>query len=200
MNPMAVDECQYFFRLGYRCHWKMAHQVEHRTVRKTAASDLANDERMDKHARIFKRRAQTRVAATQMIHPDRSVDEDQDFGEWRRRGAGFSSGWVPPKRARRRALSRSISARKPSCTTADRSRGPTSFDAFSSKASSILMVVRTGDSPVDAGSSILAPFDAKLDARAFRVELGGAALAEFSAKPVRFRKRLLRLPSDFDTA
>jgi hypothetical protein len=82
MNPMAVDECQYFFRLGDRCHWKMAQQVEHhRTVRKTAASDLADHERMGKHARVLEQRAQARVAATQVVDPDGRVDEDQDFGD-----------------------------------------------------------------------------------------------------------------------
>jgi hypothetical protein len=63
------------------------------------------------------------------------------------RGAAFKSGCVPPKRAKRLALSRSMRARKPSLTTAVRSIGPVSLVAFASNSSSMLIVVRMGLSP-----------------------------------------------------
>jgi hypothetical protein len=56
------------------------------------------------------------VVVAQVIDPHRGVDQDQCSAD-RRRGTDVSSGSVSPRRARRRALSRSISAVSPSRTS-----------------------------------------------------------------------------------
>ena len=63
------------------------------------------------------------VTGAQMIDPDRSIDQDH-LVVGRRRGTGAKSGSLPPSRAKRRALSRSISALRASRTNADFSRKP----------------------------------------------------------------------------
>jgi hypothetical protein len=63
------------------------------------------------------------VAGAQMIDPDGSVDQDH-LGSDRRRDIGFRWASLPPRRASRRALSRSISALSASRTNADFSRNP----------------------------------------------------------------------------
>jgi hypothetical protein len=78
-----------------------------------AARQLAQDERMHQHAALFKGHGQRRCAGTQMIDPNRRVDQDHADCE-RRRGTGCNRGSLPPSRARRRALSRSIRALSPS--------------------------------------------------------------------------------------
>ena len=90
------------------------------------------------------------IAAAQVVDPYRGVDQDQGLVSERLRGEAFRLGCVPPRRASRLALSRSISAFKPSRTIADRSKGPASRVALASKSSSIVIVVRTINAP-DAG-------------------------------------------------
>ena len=61
---------------------------------------------MNNHLGALEKRDQLRIAAAQVVHPHRRVDQDQDFVSARLRGAAFNAGWVPPRRARRRALPR----------------------------------------------------------------------------------------------
>src|SRR5680860_1837794 len=58
-----------------------------------------------------------RMSDSQMVDPDRGVDEDHE-GSLRRLGTSTSSGALPPSFARRRALSRWIRARSASRTSA----------------------------------------------------------------------------------
>ena len=70
----------------------------------------------------------------------------RDQAGWeRRRGTGLTRGSLPPRRASRRALSRSIRALRPSRISAVRSVRPVMRCASSSRAWSRLMVVRMGD-------------------------------------------------------
>jgi hypothetical protein len=82
------------------------------------------------------------IATPKVIDPHGRVDQNQTGLRWRLRGAVFNVGCVPPNRARRLALSRSMRAFNPSLTMAVRSIGPTSLAAFASNSSSILIVVR----------------------------------------------------------
>ena len=70
---------------------------------------FANDEGMRQHATGRRAALRAIIAAPQMIDPNRGVDQNQARAG-RRRGAGSISGSLPPSRASRRALSRSISA------------------------------------------------------------------------------------------
>src|SRR3954471_12776891 len=79
--------------------------------------NFANNEGMDDYAAIIELRLHRRVLAPQMVDPDRAVC--QDHLPKRRRGGAFNRGEVPPSRARRRALSRSIRALSASRTRAD---------------------------------------------------------------------------------
>ena len=54
------------------------------------------------------------IASAQVVHPHRRVDEDQRLIPDRLRGAALRFGCVPPSRASRFALSRSIRALNPS--------------------------------------------------------------------------------------
>ena len=107
MKPMTLDEPENLVDLGHGGHGKVLKQFEHGPpVCQTAAGDLADDERVDDHRCAFEQRRQLRVTPAQVIHPHRRIDEDQGLVWLRLRGAAFRAGWLPPKRARRRALSR----------------------------------------------------------------------------------------------
>ena len=82
------------------------------------------------------------VANPQMIDPNRGIDEDQ-AGSGRRRGAFARSGSLPPMRASRRALSRSINALSASRMRADFSLRPVKACAFARSSSSRATLVRT---------------------------------------------------------
>lgn len=91
-----------------------------------------------------------------MIDPDRGIGEDHYS---LRRGDGSRSGWVPPRLARRLALSRSTNAFRASLRSGPRSLSPVRATARSSRSSSKDTVVRMGlsacycasyDAPVSA--------------------------------------------------
>jgi len=92
--------------------------------------------------RSFQQVDKPRIATPKVIDPNGRVDQNQTGLPRRLRGAGFKVGCVPPSRARRLALSRSMRAFNPSLTMAVRSIGPASLAAFASNSSSMLMVVR----------------------------------------------------------
>jgi hypothetical protein len=79
---------------------------------------------MDRHSRTLQQLDQPRIAPTEVIDPDLRIDQDQAGFPERLRGAVFSADCVPPNRARRLALSRSISALSASLSMAVRSIGP----------------------------------------------------------------------------
>src|SRR4051812_20631101 len=102
---------------------------------------FADDKGMYEDPARLQQLGQFIVAALEMVDPDRRIDEDHArLG--RRRGTGERSGSVPPSRASRRALSRSINALKASRRRGALSETPVSARAFSSKASSRATVVR----------------------------------------------------------
>src|ERR1035438_6318116 len=92
--------------------------------------------------RSFQQVDKSWVTTPKVIDPHGRVDQNQTGLPWRLRGAAFNVGCVPPSRARRLALSRSMRAFNPSLTMAVRSIGPASLAAFASNSSSILIVVR----------------------------------------------------------
>jgi hypothetical protein len=81
----------------------------------------------------------------------------------RRRGGGFASRSLPPKRARRRALSRSINAFRASRIRLDFSFRPVKAWALATSSSSRATVVRINMIPFQARG--IASYDAASDAR-----------------------------------
>jgi hypothetical protein len=98
------------------------------------------------HEAELQKLAQLVVAPAEVIDPNRGIDQDQASVSSRRRGAGSSSGSLPPNLASRLALSRSINAFNPSRTIAERSFEPISFMALASSSSSMFIVVRIPNS------------------------------------------------------
>ena len=76
----------------------------------------------------------------EMVDPDRSIDQDHDYAV-RRRGIARKRFSVPPRSARRFALSSVIKASSPMWTREVFSFTPVSLDALFSVPSSILRVV-----------------------------------------------------------
>lgn len=155
-NPLAVktvapDERQRFVVIRDRGGRKVLKQFQNfLAVGQVSAGNFTDDQRMHDDNAALEKIDQLRIAAAQVVDPHRCVNQDQDPVSERLRGETFRLGCVPPRRASRLALSRSISAFKPSRTIADRSKGPASRVALASKSSSIVIVVRTINAP-DAG-------------------------------------------------
>ena len=97
----------------------------------------------------------------------RRVYQNQDSILCRRRGTTLRPDWLPPSLARRLALSRSMSAFRPSCNNVERSRGPVNLMALAIRPSSNVTVVRI--SFLRARASTLAPVDAQVDSKALLV-------------------------------
>src|SRR5262245_62184909 len=89
----------------------------------------------------LEQRRKLAIARTQMVDPDRRIDQDHGrVARWR--GGAFSLDWVPPSRASRRALSRSIRALSASRTSADLCFTPVKACAFAMSSSSSARVRR----------------------------------------------------------
>jgi hypothetical protein len=114
---------------------------DHGSLPQIAQRNLARNEGMRKHTAIIQKPGQMRVARPQVIDPHRGIDEDHPSAGLRR-GAASSPGSLPPSRARRRALSRSIRAFRPSRTRVDFSCTPVRLLALARRVSSIARVVR----------------------------------------------------------
>src|SRR5262245_828152 len=135
-------------RLLVGCHWyrgQAAEQLEHLApIPEVTAGQLADDEWMRQHTPGGELIGEGGASGAEMLHPDRRVDQDQrPFRPFVRRRRGTrSEGSVPPRRASRRALSRSINARSPSWIRAVRSLMPVRRCASARRSSSTLSVVR----------------------------------------------------------
>lgn len=111
-EPAAFDELQYFAVSRDVCRRQFRKKGEDfPPVVQRAASQLSDDKRMGKDFFILQRLDEAWNRMVQMIDPDRTVDEDQE--DRRLRGA-FACGSLPPSRAKRRAASRAINARRAS--------------------------------------------------------------------------------------
>lgn len=143
MQDVTLDEPKYFVALGHRCGRQILEHLEDRlAVMQTSAGDLTNHIRIYDDGRSFQQVDKSRVATPKVIDPNGRVGHNQTGRFKRLRGAAFNVGCVPPSRAGRLALSRSMRAFDPSLTMPVRSIGPTSLAAFASNSSSMLMIVR----------------------------------------------------------
>jgi hypothetical protein len=157
MQNVALDKSQNFRAVGHRRGRQVLKQFQNRqSIAQTSAGNLADHERMHDDLGSFQQVDKLRIATAKMIDPHRRVDQNQTAILWRLRGAAFNLGCVPPSRARRLALSRSMRAFNPSLNMVVRSIGPASLVAFASNSSSILTVVRMLSPPaVDIKYSIV---------------------------------------------
>lgn len=111
-------------------------------VLQITTGQLACNHRVDTHLTLRKPLRERLIPVAKMIHPNRGVHQNHCFGTDRCRGTGLNFGSEPPKVARRRALSRSINAFRPSRNRADFSFMPVNCTAWAYKSSSIFNVVR----------------------------------------------------------
>lgn len=144
MQDMAVDELQNLIGASERSGRQVLQQLENgSSIAQAATGNLPHDERVHQGRGPLQQVHEPGVTPTQVVNPDRGVDQDQVEFPARRRWAASSEGCVPPSRARRLALSRSINAFKASLRRAVLSMGLTNLLAFSSNSSSMWTVVRT---------------------------------------------------------
>lgn len=112
------------------------------TMGEGAARELPDDERMTEHEVFVEQLGERMTLASQVVHPDRRVGQrHRPSVGGRRRGAGRRSFSLPPRAARRRALSRAMSASSPRRTRAVFSLTPVSRAARRIRLSSTLRVV-----------------------------------------------------------
>ena len=95
----------------------------HLALAQVAQSEFANHKRMGENHAGVEQFGERLVMPTQMIDPDGRIHQDHARAG-RRRGGASKAGSLPPKRANRRALSRSIRALSASRTRPDFSFNP----------------------------------------------------------------------------
>jgi hypothetical protein len=147
VQAVALDEHQHLIGAGYHGGWQILQQFQDRlALSQVAAGEFSDDKRMHHDNRPLEQIDEPRVAAAEVIDPDCGVDQDQAGFPMRRRGMAWIEGCDAPSRASRLALSRSMSAFRPSLKRAVLSIGPVSLTAFASNSSSMLTVVRMASS------------------------------------------------------
>jgi hypothetical protein len=105
---MAVDEMQDFCLGGNAGLGQVRHRVQHHfALAQIAYASSPITKGVREYPSRIKQPAQHQVAGAQMIYPHRRIDQDHAEVGRRRRGV-LSRGSLPPRRANRRALSRSI--------------------------------------------------------------------------------------------
>ena len=111
------------------------------SVFEITAGQFSDDVGMASYFGIKKQSLKPLVAYAQMIDPDGSIYEDHSYAELLRLGVSCNSFSVPPRRARRLALSLATSAFNPRRTSVVFSLTPVNSAAFSSNPSSMFNVV-----------------------------------------------------------
>ena len=128
----ALDKLEYLFIVSDNGSREGGKQVENRpAMANVPERDFTQDERVGRNFGLLKSMNKGRYACAQMVHPDRSVDEDHAPCV-PRRGIGAICGSLPPRRASLRALSRSIKACSAFRTIAEVSLIPHSSRALAS--------------------------------------------------------------------
>jgi hypothetical protein len=141
-QPVPFHQGQHFFVLRHR-HLRQRRQEREDLLpcSEVPARQLAEDEGVAGDLSGIEASAQPRVAPPEVIDPNGGVDEHYRPAA-RRRGTGRSPLSEAPRAARRRALSRAMSAARPAWTTAVFSFRPLRRRASLRSWSSRLIVVR----------------------------------------------------------
>jgi predicted nucleic acid-binding protein len=104
---MTIDQAEHFLVLGNDRLRQVAQVAEKGIPRSQIAErEFADHKRVSEDLASVEERRELLIACVQMLDPDRCIDQDHS-GFGRRRGIGLRSGWLPPRRASRRAASRS---------------------------------------------------------------------------------------------
>lgn len=140
----AGNENQYFLMTSLWDSRKIVPQFQQLiTIVQVATCQFADHHWMHAHPPLCQQLIEPLVAMPQMIDPDRGIDKNHIASQPDRRlEIGSSPGSLPPRAARRRALSRSIRAFRPSRSNADFSCTPVNVTARSNNRSSMVRVVR----------------------------------------------------------
>ena len=143
VETLSIEKIGHFGMFGGvsfgKCPQKRKHLI---AIAQCAASKFPNDEGMNQHISITEKRLQTPVSATKMVNPNGGIDENHATRSDLRRLTGFKRGSVPPSFARRRALSRAMSASSPRRTRAVFFETPVNPAARRSREASTFSVVR----------------------------------------------------------
>src|SRR5229473_6214578 len=142
-EAMCHDEAQDFVVARRR---NLRHCREQRqklvAVGQTAARQFTDDERMSRNLHGFQELHKGRILLAQVVYPYRRINQHAFYRPAvRLRGMAFRLLSVPPNAARRRALSRAMSATRPACKTSVFLVKPLNLRACSSSVSSIINVV-----------------------------------------------------------
>src|SRR5262249_16041007 len=106
-----------------------------------SACELADNERMHSNQVLLQQIPEFRDSNAEMVHPDRSVDQNHFSGCGRLRGGVVNLGMLPPSAASLRAAFLAINSRKPACTNAVFSSMPVNSRASRTNSSSKINVV-----------------------------------------------------------
>ena len=109
-ETLPIDEAQDLLVGGHRGLGKPLQKADHlAATTEVAQAEIPSDPRMAEDGSALKKPAECRVAGAKVVDPDRGVDQDHRDAD-RRRGISVNFGSLPPSRASRRALSRSMRA------------------------------------------------------------------------------------------
>ena len=148
----AADEVQNLVVTGDKRLGQLAQITQYGVaLAEISQGQLTNDEWMRQHLPVVEQSRQKRVATSQVVDPNRRVDENH-AGAVCRRGTGEIPGSLPPSRASRRAVSRSTNAFSAIRTKADFSSTPVKACALATRSSSSEIVVRMPEAPVFFGT------------------------------------------------
>lgn len=157
----GVQEVQDFMMLGHPgCGQRCQKGQDLLAPPEIAARQLTQHERMAENLVIGKKRLKAGTPRSQVLDPDRGVNQDHAAFLARRRRTSDRLFSVPPSSARRRALSRAIRDSSPRRTRAVFSSTPASLAALCSRASSMFNVVLICMNMHQTGISVKLPFGA----------------------------------------
>src|SRR5260370_24871415 len=144
---VAIDEMQDLRICGDARARQVRHGVQHGlALTQIAQSEFADDEGVGQNHSGVEPAGKRLVARAKMVDPDGRIDQDHAEAD-RRRGGASRPGSLPPRRASRRALSRSMRALSASRTRLDFSLRPVKAWALATSSSSSASVVRIDPSP-----------------------------------------------------
>jgi len=114
----GFDQGHHLGLCGDFCPWEVAQETENfAATRELAERELTDYPWVSQHLGFLEKRGELRISDPEVVDPDRGVDEDH-ADVVRRLGIALKAGSLPASWARRRALSRSISARSACRTSA----------------------------------------------------------------------------------
>jgi hypothetical protein len=114
VQPLGFDKMEDLIVFRDRGLWKLVQEIEDLLpVPEVTARQFPDHEWMAEHFPVVEERSQAGVAPAQVLDPHGGINEDHAALAERRRRMGRIPFSVPPRSARRRALSRAMRASRP---------------------------------------------------------------------------------------